>query len=198
MIEDAIAPRLDEGGCPHMAILLKREDDLVQVLADFYALGVRRDGWCVHRSLPGHAADDREALTACGLPVAELEGSGRLAIAEFNLTLAPEEYPKPWEAGLEDALARGRSGLWYSRVAVGPDTKGFDEVLTYDRAWDRAFHGRPVITLCPFVVGALDGAATLDRFAALARMHDQILVPDRDGFHVAETAPSLRETFTPG
>jgi len=55
-------------------------------------------------------------------------------------------------------------------------------VLPFERAWDRSFAGQPVVTLCPYVLGSLDGAATLERLGGVSRLHDGVLVAGDDGF----------------
>ena len=187
MLAEAVAPTLDRGSCPHMAVLLKSEDELPRVLASFYALGARRNGWLVHRSVQGEGQSDRAALEAAGLDVGALERERRTAIVEFDPAEPREESTAPWERGLDDALARGLSGLWYSRFAVGPDEAAYGLVLEFERAWEACFHGRPVVTLCPYVVGELGAGATLDRFDALAEIHDAMLMPAGNGFRLVET-----------
>jgi hypothetical protein len=105
-----------------------------------------------------------------------------MAVVEFDPTEPPERSTDPWERGLNDALHRGLDALWYSRFAVGPEQSAYDGVLAFERAWDACFHSRPVITLCPYVVGALDAGAALDRLTTLAHIHDSVLVPGADGW----------------
>ena len=186
MFGRALSPALEKRDCPHLAVLLKSESELPAVLASFYALGASRGGWLVHRALPGQADHDRHMLAAAGLDVDGLLRDERLAIAELDPAQPPDEYGRSWERALEEALGRGFQALWYSRFAVGSDLAGYDTVLDYDRAWASCFRGRPVITLCPFVVGELDAAATLDRFATLAEFHDGVAVPSGDGYVVYE------------
>jgi DcmR-like sensory protein len=185
VLADVLAPVVEKGACPHVAALLKSPDELPSVLASFYALGARRDGWLVHRSIAGEADADRRALGEAGLDAAGLEASGQLVIAEFDPNEPPERSTDPWEQGLEEALRAGRSGLWYSRFAVGPDAEQFAAVLPFERAWERAFHGRPVVTLCPYLVGALAAGPALERFITLADIHDGVLVPAGEGFALA-------------
>src|SRR3954464_15151783 len=91
-LERPLAGSLDEGACPHMAILLDSSDDVPPALASFYALGLRRNGWLFHRALPGRAESDRRALTAAGLPVAELEAENRFEMCEVPITEPPEAW----------------------------------------------------------------------------------------------------------
>jgi hypothetical protein len=177
MLERALDPPLETGSCPHLAVLLKREDDLYPVLASFYALGAKRDGWLAHRSIEGQAERDRERLAGAGLDVEALEADERLAIVEFDPGEDPAASPEPWRQKLDEALARGLTGLWYSRFAVGPDSEQFAGVAAFERAWDDAFRDRPVVTLCPYVVGELSGPATLDRLDGVSGFHDGVLVP---------------------
>lgn len=181
MLASALNPALEGGSCPHLAVLLKHEKDLHPVLASFYALGAERGGWLAHRSVRGEAERDRDLLTKAGLEVKELEAQERLAIVEFDPSEDPVTSPDPWRNALEDALERGLSALWYSRFAVGPDEDQFAGVGAFERAWDDAFRDRPVITLCPYVVGDLSGGTTVDRLDAVSDFHEGVLVPAGEG-----------------
>ena len=179
-IDPALSPSLDGGGCPHLAVLLRTQEELFPVLASFYALGAKRRGWMVHRSLPGEGGVDRERLAAAGLDLGPLEGNDQLAIVEFDPDEAPESSPRPWREALERALSRGFEALWYSRFAVGPDDDEYRNVLPFERAWDRSFAGQPVVTLCPYVLGSLDGTETLERLRGVSELHDGVLVAGDD------------------
>ena len=181
MLERALAQPLEGGTCPHLAVLLKRENDLYPVLASFYALGAKRDGWLAHRAVQGQAEPDRQRLRQAGLDVEALEAEQRLAVVEFDPEEDPAASPGPWRKALDRALDRGLAGLWYSRFAVGPDADGFARVAAFERAWDDAFRDRPVITLCPYIVGELNGPAALDRLDGVASFHEGVLVPRADG-----------------
>jgi MEDS: MEthanogen/methylotroph, DcmR Sensory domain len=181
MLEGVLAPPLEGGSCPHLAVLLKREDDLYPVLASFYALGAKRDGWLAHRSLRSQAAHDRERLAKAGLDVDSLEADERLAVVEFDPGEDPAASPEPWRQALDEALARGLTGLWYSRFAVGPADEQFAGVAAFERAWDDAFRDQPVVTLCPYVVGELTGTSTLDRLDGVSGFHDGVLIPGDGG-----------------
>ncbi len=192
-LDSVLSPSLDSGRCPHLAVLLRTQAELFPVLASFYALGAKRRGWLVHRSLPGEAAVDRERLEAAGLDVGSLEDGDQLAIVEFDPDEEPECSPRPWKDALERSLTRGFKALWYSRFAIGPDDDEFRNVLPFERAWDRTFAGQPVITLCPYVLGALDGGATLERLGGVSQLHDGLLVAAADGFTMM-ARPSQYET----
>jgi hypothetical protein len=165
---------VDGAGCPHMAVLLETEAELPAVLASFYRLGARRNGWLVHRYLPGEEERDRAALSANGLEVGELEAAGRLQIVEFDVDEDPAHWADPWSAKLDRALEAGFDALWYSRFAVGPE-HSFETAAVFDRVWDRMFAGRPAITLCPYIVGALSTGERDERAAQVSEFHDSVL-----------------------
>ena len=170
----ALGPAFTRHACPHLAVLLRRLDELPAMLASFYALGVRREAWIVHHCLPGATDADRRALTAEGLPVADLEARQSMIVHELDPAEQPPETAARFEAALEEALARGLSGLWYSRFPIGPGAQLFEAATAHDANWDRHFRGRPVVTLCPYVVG--DG-----RQATLEGFHDAIAVQSEAG-----------------
>jgi MEDS: MEthanogen/methylotroph, DcmR Sensory domain len=181
MLERVLTRTLDGGACPHLAILLKTTDQLYPALASFYALGAKRNGWMAHRSIAGEAQLDRERLSGAGLDVEALESAGKLAIVEFDPDENPEASPQPWQKALDEALGRGRSALWYSRHAVGPDAAHYEGVVAFELAWDQAFKDKLVVTLCPYIVGDLSGSGAIERMQDVSEFHDGLLVPNRDG-----------------
>jgi MEDS: MEthanogen/methylotroph, DcmR Sensory domain len=187
VIEQRVSDHVGEGGCPHLAVLLKTEDDLPRVLASFYALGAKRDAWLVHRALPGTAAEDRAKLAGEGLDVDALEASGQFVIAEMDPGLTPQEYGAKWTRALEGALAEGRTGMWYSRSAAG-GLHGFETLLKFEQAWDEAFRDQPVVALCPFIVGELPTGEVGSRANDLAAMHDGVLAPVGEDYELLRRA----------
>jgi MEDS: MEthanogen/methylotroph, DcmR Sensory domain len=181
VVDTALEPHVDVGTCPHLAVLLRTHERLARVLASFYALGAKRGGWLVHRVLQGDAESERERLAGAGLDVAALEAAGRLLIAEFDTAEAPEASTERWERGLEGALNDGYTGLWYSRFPVGPDREQYARVLHYEQAWDACFRDRPVVTLCPYIVGELTAGDALERLTRVAELHSGVLVETDQG-----------------
>ena len=169
---EAVEPRVDGGSCPHMAVVLRSGRELPAVLVSFYALGTRRGGWVVHHAVPTQCDRDRERLTAAGLDVGGLEAAGSLVLFEFDPAEAPDAAAERFEPLLADALERGHSALWYSRFPIGPGATEFAGATAYDRAWDARFRGRPVVTLCPYV---LAGEEAGERIAHLNGWHDAVL-----------------------
>jgi hypothetical protein len=53
--------------------------------------------------------------------------------------------------------------------------------MSIERAWEEHFKDRPVVTLCPYVVGSLDAPAGLERLSRLGEGHDGVLVPGERG-----------------
>jgi hypothetical protein len=168
---------VDDGTCPHLAMLLQRPEEAVPTLASFYALGAKRNGWLYHRTLAGSADADRRALTDAGLDVAGLEAQGRMAIAEIDLGITVEDYVHAWEPQFEAALAHGFDAVWWARFPLGPDEAIIERSVDYDRAWDDHFHGRPCVSLCLFIVGDVDGR----RVEQVAATHDRVLVSTSSG-----------------
>jgi MEDS: MEthanogen/methylotroph, DcmR Sensory domain len=181
MADDTLTATLERGSCPHMAVLLRDEDELPAVLASFYALGAKRGALCVHRAWIGERELARERFAAAGLDVVGLEDAGVLEVVEFDPDEPPLASAAHWGQRLEDALRDGFSALWYARFAAGADEGLYRSVDAYERAWDEAFHGRQVVTLCPYVVGALHAVTVLDRLAEVTEMHDGVLVPEARG-----------------
>ena len=172
-----VADVVDGGACPHLAMLLQKPEEAMPTLASFYALGAKRNGWLYHRTIAGSAQADREALTQAGLPVAQLEAEGRMKIGEIDLSITIEEYVHAWTPEFEAALARGFDAVWWARWPIGPDETIIERSVAYDQAWDDAFHGRPCVSLCLFIVGVVDAG----RVAQVGATHDHVLVSTSSG-----------------
>jgi MEDS: MEthanogen/methylotroph, DcmR Sensory domain len=177
----SLEAHVEAESCPHLAVLLRGLDELPGVLASFFALGVRRGGWLAHRALPGDSERERELLTQAGLDVAGLEAEGRMVIVEMDFDVPVEESARPWLKALDEALARGSTGLWYGRFPVGNDGPEYEAMMAVERVWHRTFRERPVVTLCPFIVGELGGAETIAAIGRISESHTGVLVPDADG-----------------
>jgi MEDS: MEthanogen/methylotroph, DcmR Sensory domain len=182
VLDDALSPALEEGGCPHLAVLLRSEEEFAPVLASFYNLGAARGGWLVHREVEPDG--DREALAEAGLDVDGLEAERRLAIVHMRIDEPPEQLPRRLEADLDEALGRGLSALWSSHTPVGPDSASYQHAMKVERAWEEQFRDRPIVTLCPYVVGGLGERAALARLSDLGTGHDGVLVPSERGLEL--------------
>ena len=170
----SLAEHVEGEACPHLAVFLRTADELPRVVADFYALGARRGGWLAHRTLPGNGDRERALLTGAGLDVVGLEAQDRMVFVDLDPDVPAEGSADPWRKALDAALARGLTGLWYARFPVGEAGVPFEYILAIEREWHRMSRGRPVITICPFLVGDVDGPEMLDR---LAEAHTAVLVP---------------------
>jgi hypothetical protein len=159
--------------CPHLAVFLRTADELPRVVADFYALGARRGGWLAHRTLPGNADRERVLLAEAGLDVAGLEAHDRMVFVDLDPDVPAEGSADPWREALDAALARGLTGLWYARFPVGEAGVPFEYILAIEREWHRMSRERPVVTICPFLVGDVEGA----EIGRLAETHTAVLVP---------------------
>jgi hypothetical protein len=183
-----LAEHLEAEACPHLAVFLRSPDELPELLVSFYGLGVRRGGWLAHRAVPGHADHERDVLTDAGLDVAALEASGQMVIVELDFDAPAEGSTHRWARALDEALARGSTGLWYARFPVNPGDIGYEAVLGYEREWHRAFRGRPVVTICPFITGGLDETETAAALEEVSQSHTGVLVPEGVG-HYSRVRP---------
>jgi hypothetical protein len=119
MLDSALAPALDSGACPHLAVLLRNDAEFAPVVASFYSLGAKRGGFLAHRGV--QVDRDRQALASAGLDVAGLESESQLVIEQLDLDEPPDRLPRRLEAAFDDALGRGFNGLWSSHSPVGPE-----------------------------------------------------------------------------
>ena len=159
-LETPLRDAIDTGWCPHLAMLLRRREEVAPTLASFYALGAQRNGWLFHRSLsrrhgrrpPGaHRRRPRRRRP---------RGRGADEVRRDRAsTSRPRSTCDAWEPELEAALARGFDAAWWARFPIGPDEAIIARSVAYDRAWDERFHGEPCVSLCLFIVGDLDAPA---------------------------------------
>ena len=177
----SLAEHLEAEACPHLAVFLRAPEELPELLVSFYALGVRRGGWLAHRALPDDAEHERRVLTDAGLDVATLEASDRMVIVELDFDAPAEGSTDRWAEALDAALARGCTGLWYARFPVDPGDAGYEAVLGYEREWHRAFRGRPVVTICPFITRGLDEDETAAAVADVSESHTGVVVSEPSG-----------------
>jgi len=179
-IAAALGDDVGRVSCPHMAMVLDSPQELHPALAAFYSLGASRNGWLLHRSLPGEGAADRAGLAAAGLDVEALEAEHRFTLTEVPVSEPPATWAQPFLPLIEKALRDGYEAVWWSRFPVGTAGREFDVAFEYDRAWDEALHGRRAVSLCLYVVGQLgaEADATAQR---LAEIHDGVLRTGPDG-----------------
>jgi DNA-binding CsgD family transcriptional regulator len=173
--------------CPHLAMLLRDPHEIYAAQASFYALGVRRNGWILHRSIPGRLDADRRGLTAAGLDVGALERDGLIAIAESTTSEPPDAWAHRWGAVADEALHRGFDAVWWTGPPIASREEMFQLGLAYDRALDECIHGRPAVTMCLYLVGDLSEAERSSRAEALAQIHDALLMSGPNGVSVLET-----------
>jgi hypothetical protein len=179
-IAAALGDDVGRVSCPHMAMVLDSPQELHPALAAFYSLGASRNGWLLHRSLPGEGAADRAGLAAAGLDVEALEAEHRFTLTEVPVSEPPATWAQPFLPLIEKALRDGYEAVWWSRFPVGTAGREFDVAFEYDRAWDEALHGRRAVSLCLYVVGQL-GAEADAAAQRLAEIHDGVLRTGPDG-----------------
>jgi hypothetical protein len=186
VVGGGLASALDGPECAHLAVLLRSEEEFAPVVASFYSLGLARGGWLVHRGLEPER--DGEALTVAGLDVAGLQAARRLALERVRLDEPPEQLPRRLDAAFDEAVGRGLSTLWSSHTPVSPDAESFGHAMEVERAWEERFRDRPVVTLCPYLVGGLDAPSALGRLTELGAGHHGVLVPSGAGLELFRSA----------
>jgi hypothetical protein len=183
-VELPLGELLETRRCPHLAILLRSHDEVLPAQASFYAMGLRRNGFVVHRAGSGDAGDERARLEAAGLDVAALERSRRLLIDDTGISEPPGEWTRRWTATVDEALERGFEAVWWTGYPIRADDRHYGAALEYDRAWEACFAGRPSISLCLYVVAGLGEEERRARMDDLAPIHDALLVSEPGGVTV--------------
>ena len=178
---------IDAGWCPHLAMLLRRPDEVAPTLASFYALGAQRNGWLFHRSLRAGPAPTGARSPPPGSTWPPSRSSSAWRSARSRSTSRPRSGSASWEPELDGALARGFDAAWWARFPIGPDEEIIARSDAYDRAWDERMHGRPCVSLCLFIVGDLEAPAEQGHVDRLAEMHDGVLVSEPAGPSLVRT-----------
>lgn len=167
-------------------MLLRNVQEVHVAQASFYGLGLRRNGWVLHRSIPGRLEKDREGLRRAGLDVDALVREGRMVIDETPIDEAPEDWAHRWAAVAEGALLRGFDAVWWTGPPIPSTTDGYNLAIAYDRAWERCIHGRPAVSLCLYMVGGLSEDERRARAEELGEFHDALLMSGPSGVSVLE------------
>jgi DNA-binding CsgD family transcriptional regulator len=186
-VESALDDVLGARKCPHLAMLLRSVQEVHAAQASFYALGLRRNGWVLHRSIPGRLELDREGLRRAGLDVDAVVRDGRMVIDETPIDEGPEDWAHRWAAVAEGALLRGFDAVWWTGPPIPPATDVYNLATAYDRAWERCIHGRPAVSLCLYVVDGLGEDERRARADELSQFHDALLMSGPGGVTVLET-----------
>lgn len=187
IVESALDDALGARKCPHLAMLLRSVQEVHVAQASFYGLGLRRNGWVLHRSNPGRLENDREGLRSAGLDVDALVREGRMVIDETPIHEAPEDWAHRWAAVAEGALLRGFDAVWWTGPPIPAATDVYDLASAYDREWERCIHGRPAVSLCLYIVGGLNEDERRARAEELGEFHDALLMSGPSGVSVLET-----------
>ncbi|MEA2384053.1 MAG: hypothetical protein QOH72_4024 [Solirubrobacteraceae bacterium] len=168
-------------------MLLQNVQEVHVAQASFYGLGVRRNGWILHRSIPGRLENDRDGLRSAGLDVDALVREGRMAIDETPIHEAPEDWAHRWAAVAEAALRRGFDAVWWTGPPIPHTTDVYNLAVDYDRAWQRCIRGRPAVSLCLYLVDGLSEDERRARTEELGEFHDALLMSGPGGVTVLET-----------
>ena len=180
-------------------MLLRSVQEVHVAQASFYGLGVRRNGWVLHRSNAGRLEKDRAGLRTAGLDVDALVGDGRMVIDEAPITETPEDWAHRWAAVAEAALRRGFDAVWWTGPPIAAASEAYNVGSAYDREWERCIHGRPAVSLCLYIVDGLSDEERRARAEELGEFHDALLMSGPSGVSVLETlmATGAREPPRP-
>jgi DNA-binding CsgD family transcriptional regulator len=185
-VEQALIDVLGVRTCPHLAVLLPSSKDVYAAQASFYGLGVRRNGWILHRAIPGRLEQDRAGMRAEGLDVDRLVREGRMVFEETPIDEPPESWAQRWLAIADAALTRGFDAVWWTGPPIPCSGDAYDIGVAYDRAWQRCIQGHPAVSLCLYLTEGLSESERRARSEELAAFHDALLMSGPRGVTVLE------------
>jgi excisionase family DNA binding protein len=143
----------------HILVMTNDLDEVYRLQAQFFQVGLKAGyplfigGWWQR------PADIRVRLTALGLPIADLEASGKLTIGDLSAAYAangPRGVIKVWE---QQAIANGGQVFWGTGSHRLSDWQGRNQdLIRFETELHQAFQHMPVIALCPCILDQVDQA----------------------------------------
>lgn len=141
----------------HVLVMASDPAEVYRLQAQFLQVGQRAGhplfigGWWQSVS------EIRQRLTAAGLPVADLEASGQLTIADLHAAYTahgPQGVIEVWQKHSE---AGGGKALWGTGSHRLSDWNGrMQDLIRFETELHEAFQRMPVIALCPCVLEPVD------------------------------------------
>jgi DNA-binding CsgD family transcriptional regulator len=167
----------------HVCMFYETSEDLVEAHAGFFGAGLLGNERCVWALSEPVCRDRAIAGMRDGIPgFDDYLAAGMIELIsgrEWYLredAVDPARITAAWLAKLDEALARGHSGLRVSGNAFWIDSHHWDSFLDYEKEIHRSLAGTRVVALCTYPLPASRAADLLD----VARAH-HIAVTRRNG-----------------
>jgi DNA-binding CsgD family transcriptional regulator len=194
-----IAPVGDLPWGAHVCLFYETPEDLIETHAEYFGAGIARNEFCLWVLSDPLSRD--EAIE--GLRPLIPDFDGHLAAGNIELVpgykwylrggeVDPQRIAGGWTARLNDALARGFTGMRASGNAFWLEANLWDDFRDYEADLDGYLRGKRIIVLCTY---RLDAARSTDLLDA-AHVH-QFAIARRNGRWEFLATPELREMNGP-
>ncbi|HLZ83181.1 MAG TPA: MEDS domain-containing protein [Caulobacteraceae bacterium] len=179
----------------HLCLFYETPEDLIETHAAYFRAGLANNEFCLWVLSDPLSRD--EAIEGLSRSIPDL---GRhLAAGNIELvpgykwylrgeTIDPQRISDGWSAKLDDALARGFTGMRASGNAFWLETKLWDDFKAYEAELNGFLEGTKMIVLCTYPLYAARSADVLD----VAHAH-QFAIARRHGRWESLEARDLRE-----
>ncbi|MFQ5611393.1 MAG: helix-turn-helix domain-containing protein [Anaerolineae bacterium] len=164
----------------HILVMASDPDQVYHLQAKFLQVGLKANyplfigGWW---QTPPQI---RERLTALGLPVADLEASGKLTIGDLKAAYVANGSRGVIDVWEQRAAANGGQVLWGTGSHRLSDWEGrSQDLIHFEAELHRVFQRLPVIALCPCVLDPVDRPG-FDALLNLTAHHSGALFMPKD------------------
>lgn len=166
----------------HICLFYETPEDLIETHAQYFAAGLANNEFCLWVLSDPLSAD--EAIEGLRPLIADFDR--HLAAGNIEMVpgykwylrgevVDPERITGGWKAKLEDALARGFSGLRASGNAFWLEARLWDDFKAYEAALNGYLEGKKMVVLCTYPLYATRSVDVLDvahvHQFAIARRH---------------------------
>lgn len=141
----------------HILVMASDPGEVYRMQAEFLQVGLRAGRPLFIGAWWQRPAEIREQLTTAGLPVAELETSGKLTIGDFQVAYVARGARGVIDVWREQAAMSGAKALWGTGSHRLSDWKDrLQDLLRFEAELHEAFQSMAVIALCPCLLDPVD------------------------------------------
>ena len=179
----------------HLCHFYETKEDLLDILIPYFRAGLENNELCVWvLAEPVTEEEAREALRR-GVPEAERYlSAGQMEImphSDWYLkggAFDGERVVEDWNGKLDEALAKGFTGMRGNGIGAGLVDKYREDVLKFDRSLDKTLAGKRMIILCSYPLAEAHAAEVFD----VVQTHESALARRRDIWEVIESTDLKR------
>ena len=159
----------------HILLMSNNPDEIYGLQAEFLQIGLKFGYPLFVGCWWQRSSHVRSKFSELGLPVAELEASGKLTIGDLSAAYIANGPQGPIDVWRQQALAGPGETLWGTGSHRLADWDGrYEDLIFFESELHRAFHRLPVIALCPCLLDPVEQPA-FESLLTLAAHHSGAL-----------------------